>query len=185
MNQFRETMITTASLKTCADSELVDRFRLGEAAAFDEIDYRYRKLIYRFLLRFNSDSESAEELTQCTLIRAFEMMGQLKCGDKLAGWLHRIAFRLAVSARRCKKTVPLDGLGKPFAQPINQIDLEEEKQNVWSRAEKYLSADEYMVLLFRYRDNLTLSEIAGQTGKSESYVRVQLHRARKKLQVLL
>ncbi|MDR0705641.1 MAG: sigma-70 family RNA polymerase sigma factor [Planctomycetaceae bacterium] len=166
----------------CTDSELVDRVRLGETKAFDEIDHRYRETLYRFLLRFTFSTELAEELTQQTLIRAFEMIGQLHSGEKLAGWLHRIAFRMAVAEKRRKKTVTLDGLNEPATYSPNQLDLEEEKQNLWNLAKQHLSPEELTILLLRYRDDLSLSQIAEQLGKNEGAVRVQLHRARKKLQ---
>jgi RNA polymerase sigma-70 factor (ECF subfamily) len=169
----------------CTDSELVDRVRLGETKAFDEIDHRYRETLYRFLLRVTFNSELAEELTQRTLIQAFEMIGQLQSGKKLAGWLHRIAFHMAVAEKRRKKTVTLDALSEPATYLPNRIDLEEEKQNLWNLAKQHLSLEELTILLLRYRDNLPLAQIAEQIGKNEGAVRVQLHRARKKLQPLL
>ncbi|MDR2114766.1 MAG: sigma-70 family RNA polymerase sigma factor [Planctomycetaceae bacterium] len=170
---------------SCADSELVDRVRLGETTAFDEIDHRYRETLYRFLLRITFNSELAEELTQRTLIRAFEMIGQLQSGEKLSGWLHRIAFRMAVAENRCKKTVSLEGLGEPTMRYENRLEIEEEKRNLWNLAEQHLSQEELTILVLRYREDLPLAQIAEKTGKNEGAVRVQLHRARKKLQPFL
>ncbi|MDR3196618.1 MAG: sigma-70 family RNA polymerase sigma factor [Planctomycetaceae bacterium] len=186
MNQLKTKVKGALSpFDSCADSELVDRVRLGETAAFDVIDHRYRETLYRFLLRFTFNSELAEELTQRTLIRAFEMIGQLQSGEKLAGWLHRIAFRMAVAEKRCKKTVPLDGLSEPVTQQENRLEIEEEKQNIWKLAEQHLSPEELTILILRYREDLPLAQIAEKTGKNEGAVRVQLHRARKKLQPFL
>ncbi|MDR2755477.1 MAG: sigma-70 family RNA polymerase sigma factor [Planctomycetaceae bacterium] len=170
---------------SCADSELVHRVRLGETKAFDVIDHRYRETLYRFLLRFTFNSELAEELTQRTLIRAFEMIGQLQSGEKLAGWLHRIAFRMAVAENRSRKTASLEGLGEPALQQENHLEIEEEKQNLWNIAEQNLLPEELTLLILRYREDLPLSQIAEKTGKNEGAVRVQLHRARKKLQPFL
>lgn len=181
MNQLTE-ILTTADFKTLADSELVELIKSGETKAFDEIDNRYRSILNRFLLRFTISSESAEELTQRTLIRAFEMIKQLKSGDKIAGWLHRIAFRLTVAENRCKKNVSLEDSDEPLIYQLNQIDLDDEKQNIWRYVKETLSPEEYTILLFRYRDNMTLTNIAKKTGKKNCSVRVQLHRIRKKLQ---
>jgi RNA polymerase sigma-70 factor (ECF subfamily) len=190
MNRLKTKMKGTNSFdiftdNRCPDSELVNRVRLGETKAFDEIDHRYRETLYRFLLRFTFNSELAEELTQQTLIRAFEMIGQLQSGEKLAGWLHRIAFRMAVAEKRRKKTVTLDDFSEPATYLPNQLDLEEEKQNLWKLAEQHLSPEELTILLLRYRNDLPLAQIAEQLGKNEGAVRVQLHRARKKLQPFL
>jgi RNA polymerase sigma-70 factor (ECF subfamily) len=170
-----------APFNTCTDSELVNRVRLGETKAFDEIDNRYRETLYRFLLRFTLGSELAEELSQRTLIRAFEMIGQLQSGEKLAGWLHRIAFRMAVAEKRGRKTVPLESLNEPAVMLPNRFEAEEEKQNLWKLAKQHLSPDELTILILRYRDDLPLAKIAERIGKNEGAVRVQLHRARKKL----
>jgi RNA polymerase sigma-70 factor (ECF subfamily) len=175
----------SAPFNICTDSELVDRVRLGETKAFDEIDRRYRKTLYHFLLRFTFGSEQAEELAQRTLIRAFEMIGQLQSGEKLAGWLHRIAFRMAVAEKRCRKTLPLEDFSEPAVMLPNRFEVEEEQQNLWNRAKQHLSPDELTILVLRYRDDLPLAKIAEQTGKNEGAVRVQLHRARKKLQPFL
>jgi RNA polymerase sigma factor (sigma-70 family) len=86
---------------------------------------------------------------------------------------------------RCKKGVSLDELDEPFTCPVNQIDAEDEKRNLWNCAKEHLSQDEYAILLFRYQDNMTLAEIAERTGKNENSVRVKLHRARRKLRVFL
>ncbi|MDR0338407.1 MAG: sigma-70 family RNA polymerase sigma factor [Planctomycetaceae bacterium] len=170
---------------TCTDADLVNRVRSGETKAFDEIDHRYRETLYRFLLRFTFGSELAEELAQRTLIRAFEMIKQLQSGEKLAGWLHRIAFRMAVAERRGRKTAPLESLGEPAIVLPNRFEVEEEKKNLWNLAQKYLSPDEFTILVLRYRNDLPLAQIAEKTGKKEGAVRVQLHRARKKLQPFL
>jgi RNA polymerase sigma-70 factor (ECF subfamily) len=191
MNQLKTKMKETESSvgifvdNRCTDSELVERVQLGETKAFDEIDHRYRKTLSHFLLRFTFDSELAEELTQQTLIRAFEMIGQLQSGTKLAGWLHRIAFRMAVTEKRRKRTVTLNDLHEPAIHLTNRLDLEEEKQNLWNLAKQHLSPEELTILSLRYQDDLPLSQIAKQIGKNEGAVRVQLHRARKKLQPLL
>ncbi|MDR2440461.1 MAG: sigma-70 family RNA polymerase sigma factor [Planctomycetaceae bacterium] len=173
------------SCTDCTDSELVNRVRLGETEAFDVIDHRYRETLYYFLLRFTFNSELAEELTQRTLIRAFEMIGQLQSGEKLAGWLHRIAFRMAAAENRYKKTVSLEGIGEPVIQQENHLEIEEEKQNLWNLAKQHLSPEELTIMTLRYQEDLPLTQIAEKIGKNEGAVRVQLHRARKKLQPFL
>ncbi|MDR2168795.1 MAG: sigma-70 family RNA polymerase sigma factor [Planctomycetaceae bacterium] len=184
-NQLSEIKITAVSYKTFADSELVDLVRLGETRAFDEIDNRYRTALQRFLLRITSNSELAEELTQRALVRAFEMIDQLKSGAKLIGWLYRIAFRLAVTESRSRKVASLEEVVEPFWAPVDRVDIEDERRSIWDGVKRRLSPEEYEILLFRYRDDLTLSEVAERTGKSEGHVRVQLHRARKKLRGFL
>lgn len=171
-----------------ADAELVERVRAGDTEAFDEIDRRYRNVLHRFLTRYVFGPELAEELVQRTLIRAFEMIGQLQSGDKLVGWLHRIAFRMAAAESRRRTTISLDVFETNSTRTAELVVVEveetgetEEKQGIWQIAQRELSIEEFSVLSLRYREELSLAQIAKILNKNEGAVRVQLHRARKKL----
>ena len=165
------------------DAELVRRVLDGDLEAFDEIDRRYREPLCRFLHRYTLGRESAEELCQRTLIRAYEMLRQIQSPDKLAGWLHRIAFRMAAAEGRRRKSVSLDMADYDVPDDFrpNGLEREEESKDLWKTAETELSVEEYRVLSLRYREELSLSQIAEKLKKKEGAVRVQLHRARKKL----
>ncbi len=164
-----------------SDMELVRRVQAGETEAFDEIDRRYRVPLCRFLSRHTLGPEHAEELGQRTLIRAFEMIDQLRAGEKLAGWLHRIAFRLATAEGRRRTVASLDALDAIEPEVLEKHDDEETPGRLWQIARERLSDEEYRVLTLRYRDDFSLPKIAELLDKSEGAVRVQLHRARKKL----
>lgn len=166
-----------------SDTDLVHRVQAGEKNAFDEIDRRYRGPLNRFLLRYALGAEHADELCQQTLLRAFQMIGQLRSAESLAGWLHRIAFRLAAAEGRRRKTVSLDSSEyiEPAIGTMDRVSCDEERRNLWQNAKKHLTEDEYQALWLRYREEYPLSEIAEKIDKKEGAVRVLLHRARKKL----
>lgn len=166
-----------------SDTELVHRARSGDETAFEEIDRRYRSVLLMFLLRFVRSQELAEELTQQTLVRAYEMIGQLRDENRLAPWLHRIAFRLAAAEGRRRKNVSLEEVETEITAPAYADTLIEAEQtrNLWETARQALSEEEFLVLRLRYREDRPLAAIAEETGKSEGAVRVQLHRIRKKL----
>jgi len=169
--------------KHLSDAELVRRVLAGRREAFDEIDRRYRSALQRFLTRYTFCVHQADELVQRTLIRGFEMIGQLESGEKLAGWLHRIAYRMAAAEGRKRRFVSLDteGTVEPSIESPDEVRQREERDNIWRIARKELSMEEYEILRLRYRDDLDFATIAKRIGKKEGAVRVQLHRARKKL----
>ena len=170
-----------------SDAELVRRVQAGRSEAFNEIDHRYRPILHRFLTRYTLCVHQAEELVQRTLIRGFEMIGQLDSGDKLVGWLHRIAFHMAAAEGRKRRLTSLDaeGVVEPAVEFIDEVQQREERNNIWRIARKELSAEEYEILRLRYREDLNFAAIAEKIDKKEGAVRVQLHRARKKLLPLL
>ena len=166
-----------------SDAELVCRVQTGRNEAFDEIDRRYRPVLHRFLTRYTFCAHQAEELAQRTLIRGFEMIGQLESGEKLVGWLHRIAFRMVAAEGRKRRIASLDaeGVVEPVVVFADEVQRREERNNIWRIARNELSAEDCEVLCLRYRDDLDVTAIATRIGKKEGAVRVQLHRARKKL----
>ncbi|MGL4943617.1 MAG: RNA polymerase sigma factor [Thermoguttaceae bacterium] len=172
--------------ETSSDAELVRLAQSGDRDAFDAIDRRYRSVIVRFLSRYARGPEHADELAQQTIVRAYEMIAQIQNGGSILSWLHRIAYRLLVSESRRRRPVTMsafDTLEVATTLP-NILDkwIADESQNrFWNAAKELLSAEEYRVLWWRYRDEMSLDEIASRMDKNEVAVRVQLHRARKKL----
>lgn len=171
-----------------SDAELVRRVRQGETEAFDEIDRRYRSVLIRFLLRYTFGAEQAEEYCQQTLVRALERIDQLQSEDKLVGWLHRIALRIAAAEGRKRKPVSLDALPPESRQRLEPARLDdaplerrERQEGLWKIAKKQLTAEELRILTMRYRDDLSTERIAKILHKNEGAVRVQLHRIRRKL----
>jgi len=166
-----------------SDSELVYRVQAGETEAWNEIDRRYRPVLLRFLARYTFCTHQAEELAQQALIRGFEMIGQLESGEKLVGWLHRIASRMAAAEGRKRRMASLDAeeIAEPAVEFADETQRREERDHIWKIARQELSTEEYEILQLRYREDFDIATIAARIGKKEGAVRVQLHRARKKL----
>ena len=162
---------------------LVSMARSGHREAFDEIDRRYRGRICRYLRRHTNGLAHAEELAQQTLIRAFEVIDQLRLGDRVGAWLYRIAYRLLIDdSRKRRPHAPLDvdlvGTGR---QAVDSLIAEEEKADLWRIARQTLSPDEYVAVELRYVENFNIAEIANIMSRSQVSVRVLLHRARNRL----
>jgi RNA polymerase sigma-70 factor (ECF subfamily) len=193
-----------------SDERLIERFQSGERAAFDEIARRYRPRLLRFLRLRTRSLESAEDLTQETLMKAFASLGSLRRGEFLAGWLHRVAFRTFVDSTRRRslnvasfdedqrnvfenggagqsvfatRTTPRRPNGAEFddASPETQVVRADERENVWRVAREVLTPKEFKTLWLRYVDGATDSEIALGLGATPGAVRVALTRARQKL----
>lgn len=167
-----------------SDSQLVEQFRAGHQDAFERIDHRYRPILLRYLGRFGLGPELAEELTQQTLVCAFERLDQLRSGENLAGWFHRIAFHLVAAEKRRPVRISLDQVEPVPEREERNVEDKQEQQSIWTKAKEHVSDEEYRILLLFYQEDLPLARIAEQLGKKEGAVRVQLHRARKKLQPL-
>jgi RNA polymerase sigma factor (sigma-70 family) len=84
-----------------ADAELLRRFAADrDAAAFAALVARHGPMVWavcRNLLPHDPDAEDAFQATFLALVRG---AGQVRAGDRLAGWLHGVAVRVALKARR-------------------------------------------------------------------------------------
>src|SRR5450759_2013565 len=81
----------------------VERARLGDVEAFDEIMARYEQRLLRFLIGQVGDVEIAKELCQDTFLSAYRALPKVKGELKLSAWLHTIALNNARSHHRRRR----------------------------------------------------------------------------------
>lgn len=200
-------------MKNESDERLIERFQTGERAAFDEIVRRYRPRLLRFLRLRTRSWETAEDLTQETLTKAFASLGNLRRGAFVAGWIYRVAYRTLVDSTRRRRldavsfdenanfrsndaasnsvfatrTTPRRPNGTEFdvASPEERVVRADERENLWFVARKTLTQKEFKTLWLRYVDGASDAEISRALGFSEVAVRVALTRARQKLSARL
>ena len=198
-------------MKNESDERLIERFQSGERAAFEEIARRYRPRLLRFLRLRTRSLETAEDLTQETLMKVFASLDGLRRGEFFAGWLHRVAFRVFVDSTRRRRldAAPFDGSGgggdgksdvvsndvfaprttprRPsgaefdVASPESRVVRADESENIWRVAREILTPKEFKTLWLRYVDEATDAEIALALEVTPGAVRVSLTRARQKL----
>lgn len=88
------------SIERVTDSELVDRARSGETAAFGELVTRHGQAVYRTALAALGSPADAEEVAQDSFISAFERLGTLREGERFRAWASAIAWKRALNRRR-------------------------------------------------------------------------------------
>src|ERR1700689_2379219 len=77
------------------DRVLVDRFKSGDAAAFDEMVSRYWDRIYSMVNQLLRNPQDAEEVTQDAFIRAHRGLSSFRGESAFSTWLYQIATNLA------------------------------------------------------------------------------------------
>ncbi|MBQ7111566.1 MAG: RNA polymerase sigma factor [Thermoguttaceae bacterium] len=201
-------------MKNESDERLVERFQTGERGAFDEIARRYRPRLLQFLRSRTRSLETAEDLTQETLLKAFAALDGLEKRVFLAGWLRQIAFRVFLDSTRRRRwnvasfdenagsaessdgtsngvfatrATPRRPSGGEFdvASPEARVVRDDEGENVWRVARKVLTPKEFKALWLRYVDGVSDAEAAVALGVTPGAVRVALTRARQKLSARL
>lgn len=171
---------------TDSDENLMLRYAAGETRAFDTLYARYRVRLLRYLVRLTGRTAVAEELYQETWGRVIDSRERYAPSARFAAWLFRIAHHLAIDhLRRTHPTVDADEVlvafpGAAEDDPAWALDNAEQMQRLASLVEA-LPPEQKSVLLLRAEGELTLEEIAANTGTGRETIKSRLRYALAKL----
>lgn len=169
----------------------------GNAGAFDRFVTLFRSKLLNYSFLVCRQREDAEEITQETLLRVFQSLGQLKDPERVKAWVFRIARNACLMKRR-----------KSVFAPDRELSLDEFMPNSWQedgrkkieiadwsalpedrafQAELRRALDAAIadlpeiyknVLLLRDVEELTTEETAEVLEITTDTVKTRLHRAR-------
>jgi RNA polymerase sigma-70 factor, ECF subfamily len=166
------------------DKELVERFRAGDAAAFDALVRRYQRAIYWLALRYVGNDADAKDVAQRALVQAFTRVRSLEHGAAFATWVYRIAANLALNVVRDRK--PQTALADDVAAALAREPLvEEEAQRRLRQAVTQLPPQQRLVVELRVFQELPFRQVAEIAECSEDSAKVNFHHALKRLRVLM
>src|SRR5436309_9781013 len=84
-----------------AEGDLLRRYlSAGDERAFAELLHRHGPMVLGLCRRVVGDYHAAEDVFQATFLALARKAGSIRRPESLAAWLHGIALRLAVRARR-------------------------------------------------------------------------------------
>ncbi|MEC8893409.1 MAG: sigma-70 family RNA polymerase sigma factor [Candidatus Poribacteria bacterium] len=178
------------------DEILVTKLQLGDQDAFDELMRRYKHRIYAYILRSVKNYEDAEELTIEVFFKVYRALHKWKPQAKFSTWLYKIAYNVSIDHHRAKKRHIIHSLDnnllsidEPTAKDLGsdpeKLIVEKDRHRVINQAVDHLSRNQKKVFLMNRYDGLQIKEIAEILGIAEGTVKIHLHRAIKKLRVLL
>ena len=108
-----------------SDLSLVERCRVNDEAAFNEIVSRYKNKVYNYVYRMTGSSDDAEDLTQEVFIRTYVSLDSFRGQSSLNTWLFRIASNLCTDRfRRQKNRTPAYSLDEPVGGEGDQTGHE-------------------------------------------------------------
>src|SRR5262245_17994540 len=91
------------------DSHLLARFaQCGDEEAFAALLERHGPMVWRTCQRIARQAADAEDAFQATFLVLCRKAGTIRRGQALAGWLHKVAYRIAVKAVARSTFQPLD-----------------------------------------------------------------------------
>ena len=160
--------------------------------AFEAEKYRVRVTRYlRYLLR---GEQEVEDLTQETLLRAFQQRASLRDPAAMEGWIYRIATHICLDRLRQRKRtsshhVDLPAEELPIVDRVRPSPLSVIQQSEMSDCvNRYVTELKHgykAVVLLHDADGLTSEEIATLLRLPVTTVKMRLHRGRQRLKAAL
>ena len=166
---------------------LVVRVKEGDHDAFSQLYDIFIDQIFRYVY-YRVKSGDAEDLVETVFLKVWENIGKYKVKKRnsFSAWIYRIAHNSVVDYYRSAKTRDFDGLGIDVAsrdREHNPIRTAERSLNheVLKKALKGLRKSYQDIIVYKFINELTNSEIAQILKKSEGSLRILQHRALKAL----
>jgi RNA polymerase sigma factor (sigma-70 family) len=92
-----------ATLVPAADAELLTRFtRCQDNTAYELLFWRHGPMVWSVCKRLLGDSPDAEDAFQATFLVLASRAKSVGDGAAVAGWLHQVAWRTSMNARRAR-----------------------------------------------------------------------------------
>jgi RNA polymerase sigma-70 factor (ECF subfamily) len=175
--------------------DLVAAARAGSNAAFEELQSRYTRRLYRRIISITKNHEDAEDALQDTFLRAYLALNTFEGRSQFASWLTRIAINSALMVlrrRRSRPEVPFEPL-PDSGKPSQKVDVRDTalnpEQHYDLRQRSYRALRAIGKLNVNLRTPMTtwierecsMKEVARTLGLSLPAVKSRMCRARKQL----
>ncbi len=168
-----------------SDAQLLERFLAqGDAAAFEALVVRHGPMVLSVCRAIVHDPHDAEDAFQATFLVLVTKGGTIRGRDALAGWLHRVAHRVAIQAnaasarrRTLERRVGQMAVASSTNEPETSDDwLPALHEEIARLPEKYRLAIVHCDL-----EGMTQAQAAGQLRWSERTIHKRLAEGRARL----
>lgn len=181
-----------AQVEMDSDGVLIERFREGCEASFEEIVRRYETKVHNLAMRLTRNLEDAEEVLQDVFVTVYRKIEGFEGKAKFSSWLYRITVNAAfmkLRKRRQDQSVALEDLPQHtqskiafnnhyFAPPGDTLAISNEIRGALEGAIGRLPEDYRAVFILRDIDGLSNKEVGDILDLSIPAVKSRLHRSR-------
>ena len=167
------------------DIYYIRQIKNGQTEAFVHIIRRYQRMVFTIVSKIVSRREDAEDIVQEVFIKVYQTIDKFREESGFSTWLYSIAYNTTISELRKRRyefcaiednlaNIPDDDISDKIDEISNQ-----DKLKFLDIVLKGLPPDDALLVTMFYLNNQSVNEISIITGKSESNVKVKLHRIRK------
>ncbi len=161
-----------------ADHELLQAFiTSGDADSFQELLARHGPMVWRLCWRLLRQTQDVEDAFQATFVLLARRAASIRNCASLGGWLHGVAYRLALQVRRARKNMSSDSEATSRVNVLDELTVREAQALLHEELDR-LSDRLRAPLLLCYLEGLTQDAAARRLGWSLNTLKRRLNRGR-------
>jgi RNA polymerase sigma-70 factor (ECF subfamily) len=176
---------------TTSDEELMERYRDGDAGAFDQLYARHKGGVFRYLVRQCGNRGVAEELFQDVWLNLVRARASYTVQAKFTTYVYHIAHNRLIDHYRAhaggvlasfdEDEATLDNVPAPRSDdPAVSADVRQQAQRLLELIER-LPAAQREAFLLQQESDMSIEDIAEATGVSRETAKSRLRYAIAKL----
>jgi RNA polymerase sigma-70 factor (ECF subfamily) len=167
-------------------TELVERARAGDRAAYGELVERFQPTVYALALARLRNPVEAQELAQEVFVHGMTKLAQLRDAQCFAGWLRQITVRMAINHLtrrgpvRASDPEVLESAKTDRSDPLDEMVRAEEREELYGGLERLKPLDRATLVAFYLRGR-SLQEMSREFETPVGTIKRRLHVARNRL----
>ncbi len=174
------------------EQELVRQAQAGNAEAFAALVTAHQHFCYNLALQSLGDAREAEDIAQEAFLRAWLALPKFRRQARFRTWLYRIVTNLCFThlprLKRDLDALAGEELGEmqvdSLGDPLGNLQTEERRALLHAAIDR-LPESQRLIVLLRYREELSYEEIADILDITLGTVKIGLFRARQRLHAAL
>lgn len=172
---------------TETDEQLIALNRAGNGHALGELYNRYYQKVFQSCYSFTKDPESAFDLAQESLMKAFDHLDRFRGDASFSTWLFAITRHHCLSAlKKSKKGIGCSApeLVAGEIENTEEATARAEQEQIMYQLIDHLPRVEKDLLQRKYQEGISIEELVEQTGLHASAIKMRLKRTKDKLNAL-
>ncbi len=167
------------------DIEVIEACKRGDRDAFRALFETYQDRVYSIALRYSGDRAQALDIAQDVFVKLLKNIADFRGASTFETWLYRMVVNRCLDTKRSGRRL-IAMVEDFFEHPVEPGALDDllrsEIEEHVQRVVAMLPPEQRVVVVLRYTEGLSYSEIAEIAGCSEGTVASRLNRAHKFLE---
>ena len=164
----------------------------GDISKYSYFIEKYKNMAFSIAFRIIRNREDAEEILQDSFLRAFKSLGNFRQDSKFSTWFYRIVVNNALAKlKREKSDTPEIDISEVPDSVIESVEsvykslAHEDQQKYINYALGEMSTEDALILTLFYLNENSIEEIEEITSIARENLKMKIHRARKKMYIIL